>query len=308
MRVSIVLPCYNAASHLERCMDSLFAQTHRDLEIIAADDGSTDGTGQLLERAASRSPFPFEVITQTNKGACAARNAGWRMAKGTYIQFMDADDALLPQKIAHQVALAEANGMPELIVGSVNTYKADASLRGTEVQVAQDRDPWLDLMKHQMGGTPGNLWKRSAIEAVNGWNEDMKSSQEYELMFRLLKNGVRPLFDPEVLTHVYLRASGSVSTSKLDKAWTRFILLRADIIEHLATTQPSLDLRPHRQVLFDSIRTLYPYSPKDAVEFHQRLLPRDFSPSPSPATGRGYLVLHKLFGFATANRIRRLLG
>lgn len=305
MRVTIVVPCYNAAPHLERCFASLFAQTHRELDLIAVDDGSTDGTLALLNTLAARAPFPMEVIAQANAGACAARNTGWRKATGTYIQFMDADDALLPEKIAHQVALAERSGLPDLIVGSVHTYRADGSLRETDIQRPEARDPWLDLMKHRMGGTPGNLWKRSAVEAVEGWDAAMKSSQEYDLMFRMLCNGARPVFDPEVLTHVHLRASGSVSTSNLDQAWVRFIELRARIIAHLAHAQPGLDLRPHRQVLFDSIRTLYPFAPERSVELYTQLLPKDFAPATSPATGRVYLALHKLLGFAMANRVRQ---
>ena len=308
MRVTIVIPCYNVEPFAERCFAGLFAQTHTGLDIIAVDDGSTDGTAALLKDLAARSPFPLQVITQQNKGACAARNTGLHKATGTYIQFMDADDALLPQKIAHQLALAERNALPDLIVGSVHTYRADGSLRETDVQHNERRDPWLDLMKHRMGGTPGNLWKRSAVEAVGGWNEAMASSQEYELMFRLLCNGVQPLFDPEVLTHVHLRASGSVSTSNMDKAWVRFIELRARIIAHLAHAQPALHLQPHRQVLFDSIRTLYAYAPEEATTLYRRLLPRSFKPEVSSATGRGYLALHRAFGFALANRLRQLLS
>ncbi|MBK8497414.1 MAG: glycosyltransferase family 2 protein [Flavobacteriales bacterium] len=305
MRVTIVLPCYNAAAHLERCFASLFAQTHGELDLIAVDDGSSDDTLALLHALAPRAPFPMEVIAQANAGACAARNAGWRKATGSYIQFMDADDELVPQKIAHQVALAEHSGLPELIVGSVHTYKADGNLRETDAQSPDRHDPWLDLMKHRMGGTPGNLWKRSAVEEVGGWDPAMKSSQEYDLMFRMLCNGARPVFDPEVLTHVHLRASGSVSTSNLDQAWERFIELRARIIAHLQRTQPALDLQPHRQVLFDSIRTLYPFAPERSVELYTQLLPKDFAPALSPATGRGYLALHKLLGFALANRVRQ---
>ncbi len=308
MKVTIVIPCYNVEPFAERCFASLFAQTHGELDLIAVDDGSTDGTAALLKEIMARSPFPFEVITQQNKGACAARNAGLQKATGTYVQFMDADDALLPEKIAHQVALAERNGLPDLIVGSVHTYRADDSLRETDTQRNEGRDPWLDLMKHRMGGTPGNLWKRSAVEAVGGWNEAMASSQEYDLMFRLLCDGVRPQFDPEVLTHVHLRDGGSVSTSNMDKAWIRFIELRARIVAHLAHAQPGLDLQPHRQVLFDSIRTLYPYAPAEATSLHRRLLPRSFKPTVSPATGRGYLALHNAFGFALANRLRQVFS
>ena len=308
MKVSIVIPCYNAEQTIARCLDGLFAQTYGDLEIIAVDDGSTDGTPALLEGSIAASPVPMEVIHQTNRGACAARNAGLAKAKGTYIQFMDADDELLPEKIAHQVQLAQASKLPDLIIGSSRTYRADGTLRDTDIQHPNDRDAWWDLMRHRLGGTPPNFWKRSMMEEVGGWNEAMASSQEYDLMFRFLQHDARLVFDEVVLTVIRLQASGSVSTGKLDRTWVRFIELRARILEHIRATQPGTDLRPYHQVLFDSIRTLYAYSPEQAVAFHDQLLPRDFLPTPSPATGKGYLLLHRMLGFARANRLRRLLS
>ncbi|MBK7382287.1 MAG: glycosyltransferase family 2 protein [Flavobacteriales bacterium] len=308
MQVSIVLPCHNAERFLDRCLDSLFAQTHPELELIAVDDGSTDGTRVLLEAAAARSPFPFRVIHQANAGACAARNAGWKVATGRYIQFMDADDELLPGKIAHQVALLEKQDLPGLIVGSAHTYAADGSLKRIDVQVTDNRDPWLDHMRHELGGTPTNLWEREALVSVGGWDAAMKSSQEYDLMFRLLQQGVQVAFDPEVGTHIHLQASGSVSTSQLDATWIRFIALRERIIAHVARTMPDRDLRPFLQVLFDSLRTLYPYAPKHATDEYRRLFPEGFAPQLSPATGRMYIVLHRVLGFAKANRVRQWFG
>ncbi len=307
MKVTVVIPCFNAERFLERCLTSIFRQTHRDIEVIAVDDGSTDGTLALLRAASERSPFPFTLITQPNAGACAARNAGLDRSSGAYIQFMDADDALEPTKIEAHVALAQQEGLPEIIVGSVRTFRADGSLKEVDVQRPGARDPWLDLMRHKLGGTPGNLWLRSSLLTVHGWDATMRSSQEYDLMFRLLQHGARLAFHPEVLTVVY-EQRGSVSSAQLDGTWTRFVELRARIIAHLGTTDPRKDLRPHHQVLFDSLRTLYAHAPAAAVELHHRHMPSDFVPGISPATGRGYLLLHRIFGFERANRLRQLLS
>mgnify|MGYP001197164189 CR=1 FL=1 len=308
MKVSVVIPCFNVEHYLDRCLVGIFAQTHRDLEVIAVDDGSTDRTGAMLLEAGARSPFPFEVMTQQNAGACAARNAGMAKATGTYVQFMDADDALLPEKIAHQVLLAGTNGAPDLIVGSARTYDATGTLTNTDVQRSTDRDVWMDLMRHRLGGTPTNLWKRSMMEAVGGWNVNMKSSQEYDLMFRFLQHDAHLLFDAEVLTDIHIRDGGSVSTSRLDGTWTRFIELRTRIIDHIAHARPGTDLHPYHQVLFDSIRTLYPHAPREAVALYRKHLPKDFKPGTSPATGKGYLLLHRLLGFSLANRVRQLFS
>ena len=308
MKVSVVIPCYNAEPYLDRCLAGIFAQTHTDLEIIAVDDGSTDGTAAMLHEAAARSPFPFQVIEQANAGACAARNAGTSSAVGTYIQYMDADDVLAPEKIGHQAAVAQRNGMPGLVVGGSLKFDPDGTLHGRDLQEPGDRDQWLDLMRHRLGRTPTNLWERRAVVEAGGWDENLRSSQEYELMFRMFLKGVRPVFDGATLTHVHLQASGSISTTRLDRAWTRFVELRARIIEHIENTQPNTDLRPYHQALVDSIRTLYPHAPREAVSFYKKYLPKGFSPGTSRATGKGYLVLHRLLGFSLANRLRQLLS
>ena len=136
----------------------------------------------------------------------------------------------------------------------------------------------------------------------------MRRSQEYDLMCRLMQRGARIAVDPEVLTHIHLQATGSVSTQKLDATWTRYIALRERIVEHVQRTMPDRDLHPFHQVIFDGIRTLYAYAPQDAEAHYKRIFPRGFTPSRSPATGAGYRVLHRILGFAWANPVRRSLS
>jgi hypothetical protein len=93
----------------------------------------------------------------------------------------------------------------------------------------------------------------------------------------------------------------------VDRNWGRFVELRARILDHLRATRPDLDLRPYQQVLFDSIRTLYLHAPEQAIELYHRLLPKGHVPQRSTATGSVYLLLHRLFGFELANRLRSLL-
>ena len=147
-----------------------------------------------------------------------------------------------------------------------------------------------------------NLWKRSSLEAVGGWNVAMTSSQEYELMFRLLRNGAHLAFDPEVHTEVHLQ-HGSISSGKLDRTWSRFIELRVLILAHIEQEHPNIDPTPYRQVLFDSIRTLYPHAPQRSVDLYKQHL-AGFMPTRSAATGQLYLVLHRVLGYQLANRVR----
>jgi len=308
MQVSIVLPCHDAERFVERCLDSCFMQTHRPLDLIAVDDGSSDGTFARLERARERAPFPMTAVRQENAGACVARNAGLALAQGEYIQFMDADDVLLPSKISEQVRVAEDQGLPGIVAGSVRTVPPSGDEQRARIERIGAGDPWLDLMSHGLGQTSSNIWRRADVVACGGWDPAMGSSQEYDLMFRMMQHGSRVGYAPDPLTVIHRQAGDSISTKRLDMTYTRFIALRARILAHVRATQPGRDARPFEQVLFDALRTLYPHAPDRAIELYRLHFPAGFTPGQSSATGRGYLLLHRLLGFARANRVRQALS
>lgn len=107
MKVSIVLPVYNVARHLRGCLESIGRQTFRDFEVIAVDDGSTDGSGQILEDCSA--PFPLRCIHQANQGLSAARNAALAVAGGDYVLMVDSDDRIHPRLLELTVAAADAS-------------------------------------------------------------------------------------------------------------------------------------------------------------------------------------------------------
>jgi glycosyltransferase involved in cell wall biosynthesis len=90
-KVSVIIPVYNVENHLEDCLDSVINQTLRDIEIICIDDGSTDGSLDILEKFAQKDDR-IKIISQENQGAGAARNKGLKIAQGEYLSFLDADD------------------------------------------------------------------------------------------------------------------------------------------------------------------------------------------------------------------------
>ena len=98
-KISVVIPTYNCGALIPEALDSIFAQTFTDFEVIVVDDGSTDNTRDVV----SRYREDIRYIYQNNKGVSAARNAGIKEARGQYIAFLDADDLWLPEKLASQM-------------------------------------------------------------------------------------------------------------------------------------------------------------------------------------------------------------
>ena len=93
--VSVIIPTYNSAGYIEEALESVFEQTLQDFEIIVVDDGSTDGTGEVLRKYGDR----IRYIYQENNGPASARNGGIRVARGEYIAFLDADDLWVSTKL-----------------------------------------------------------------------------------------------------------------------------------------------------------------------------------------------------------------
>lgn len=121
--VSVVIPCYNAEKYLRQAIDSVFAQTYSNLELIVVNDGSTDKSGAILASYGDR----IRVIHQQNQGLSAARNVGIASALGEYVAFLDADDYWQPDKLRQQIAVMEANPNLALCHTQFEMVEADGS-------------------------------------------------------------------------------------------------------------------------------------------------------------------------------------
>lgn len=95
--VSVIVPVYNVEKYMEECVDSILAQSYSNIEIILVDDGSTDHSGEICDRYATKYPEKVRVIHKSNGGLSSARNTGLDVAKGEFIGFIDSDDIVLPE-------------------------------------------------------------------------------------------------------------------------------------------------------------------------------------------------------------------
>lgn len=293
--VSVIIPCFNAEKYVGEAIQSALDQTYPEKEIIVIDDGSTDGSLDVIRSFGDR----LRWETGPHRGACAARNRGVNLSSGVYEQFVDADDQLAPDKLRHQSCLLEEHGFPDdaFIAGAATRY----SIQGQFRIVVPLSDPWMGLTESQLGNTCANLFPRKLIETVGGWDESMSSSQEYDLMFRLLKSGASVIVDPAPLTGVYDRPD-SISR-KVDAAYyERFISLRVQIREFLRSQTLLTADRERRidQVVHDATRWLYQYDRALAAKRHKELLGKRFE----PATGsKSYRLFYRMFGFAVAEAL-----
>lgn len=176
--VSIVVPCYNAETNLEKCLESLYRQTYPNCEIIFIDDGSTDKSLEILKRQGER----IQLQTGPNKGANAARNAGLTLATGKYVKFFDADDVMMSDALAIQVEGMEKLESHQFIYGDVvdlDTQKSVFDKIHTTCEVTRDEMIYQLFSANILTGCP--LHHRQFLTDNNiRFNETLLSSQEWD--------------------------------------------------------------------------------------------------------------------------------
>ena len=161
VRISVIVPAYNYAHFLPVALDSVIAQTYPEWECIIVDDGSTDDTAAVADAYVRRDPR-FRYIHQANRGLAGARNTGVRNATGDAIQFLDADDRLLPPKLQRHAAYLEAHPECDIVYGDVWFFRSETP----------------DVLTPSLHGK----LTRSILRRVHGSAEAFRVLQHYNIM------------------------------------------------------------------------------------------------------------------------------
>lgn len=157
VKISIIVPVYNAQRYLDKCIASILGQTYPHIELILVDDGSRDSSGAICDRWAEKDPR-VKVIHQKNQGVSAARNAGLDIADGDFIGFVDADDEIAPE--TYETALACANGHDIVMWDAVTVWGDGRNEPDTIPLLETDRiitrQDWTPALLAQMAGA---IWR-----------------------------------------------------------------------------------------------------------------------------------------------------
>ena len=198
--VSIVIPCYNAAPWLAETLDSCFRQTHLSIEVIFVDNGSMDNSVEVAKRCGGSRLL---VTTCERKGASAARNVGLQLAQGEFIQYLDADDLLSPDKIEMQLAaLRESSADLMGVCRAVHFFDGDDKEQGVVhdgwplVDTADTADWLVELLGPEAGGmVPLGCWltPTGVAKQAGPWNEALTVNDDGEYFARvvLAATGIR---------------------------------------------------------------------------------------------------------------------
>ena len=218
--VSVVIPAYNAEKTLSRMLDSVLGQTWQNLQVILADDGSTDDTVKLARTYAARDPR-LTVLVREPLGVSATRNAGLALCTGKYIRFADADDSMPPDSIEKMVARTEKDGS-ELVIGGYDQYLGEK--RSVHNLAGRDDSAECDaIMDHLCGHANsyfyGVLWNklflRDLIEDQHcRFQEDLTWGEDFAFVMDYLA-GVKTVSFMKESLYDYRRTPGSASVKQV---------------------------------------------------------------------------------------------
>lgn len=216
--ISIVIPAFNAAPVLGETLRSVRQQDYPLFEAIVVDDGSTDATASVARAVAAEDPR-FRVLTQTNRGISAARNAGVAAARGAWIAFLDADDVWFPHKLACQMQSAQDRPSANFIFS--NYYRWDGN-QDLELRQAAHKPLQMgrfskELVRFNLVGTSTVMVKSERLAQAGPFDEELTPAEDWDAWLRLAEAGCSALWIPEPLARYRIWA-GNVSAQKLEMA------------------------------------------------------------------------------------------
>lgn len=209
--VTTIIPVYNRAAMLREAVSSVLAQSHRPVEIIIVDDGSTDETGSVAEVLAAAHPG-VRVLHQYNRGPGAAREAGRIEARGEFIQHLDSDDVLVPRKFEMQIEALRANPSCGACYGWTRLRHLDGRFepRPWKRSGEQIETMFPAMLQSRWWDTPTPLYRASVIERAGSWLP-LRIEEDWEYDCRIAASGVRLAFVPAWVCEVRMHREGHLS-------------------------------------------------------------------------------------------------
>jgi glycosyltransferase involved in cell wall biosynthesis len=240
--VSILIPSYNAELWISETIESALSQTWDKKEIIIVDDGSTDNTLRIAKQYESSL---VKVIAQENRGANEARNRALEYAQGSYLQWLDADDLLAPDKIEKQMVEAETLSNPHVLLTSswAKFYYRSEKAKFIPDNLWRDLAPveWLITKFTENAWMNPAVWlvSRTLTELAGPWDEKLARDQDGEYISRVVSRSEGVKFVPESRSYYRQCNQQSLSRRMSQKSLESILLAKSLAIQHLRSLEDS---------------------------------------------------------------------
>lgn len=179
--VSVIIPTYNRQQFIKEAVESVLKQTYGGYEIIVVDDGSTDGTRDILSLYRDKIKYLFQL----NKGPAAARNLGVQNSRGRFIAFLDSDDIWLPHKLEKQLEILLTNPAAAFVCSEAYVIDEEYCLRNHWKKNKDNIESFDGLRQDNFVCTQTVLLRRECFNEVGGFDTQLSNAQDYDLWLRL---------------------------------------------------------------------------------------------------------------------------
>ena len=249
--VSINLCCYNSEKFLEETLQSIFAQTYKDWELVIINDGSTDSTEKIIKEAIGQG-YPISYYWQENRGLGYSRNEALKRSTGQYIAFIDHDDVWLPTKLEKQVPRFNDPDV-DFVYGNYYQINADASQRHIGSIKPQPRgDVFRRFLKYYPVNLQTVMLRKSSLEKLDSlFDPELHMSEEYDLFMRLLYKGKAEYLDIPVAE--YRIHEGMSSIRRMDQ----YPVENKYILEKLSRLIPDFESHYQKELKFLRAKIAY---------------------------------------------------
>lgn len=223
--VSVIMPAFNAAATIGDSIQSALDQTYRPVEVLVIDDGSTDGTPDLVR---ARFGETVRLFAQPHLGRGAARNRGLEEARGHYIQFLDSDDLIAPDKFESQVAWLESHPSDSVAYGPVECFlDGDPTTRWP---LRAEPGPSGDILARMVDDgivlPVAALVRSSILDVVGGFALDLHGTEDWDLFLRLGEAGSRFAYTPDHFVGSYrVRPDNGPELADTNHTWMGVLAL-----------------------------------------------------------------------------------
>lgn len=306
--VSIIIPVHNGSQWLKDSISSAVRQSHPDLEILVIDDGSTDDPGAVV--AAFDDPR-IRFLVQENRGAASARNTGLSHSSGEWVQFLDADDVLAPDKIETQL---NAGGSARPLTVAACAWQRFRDVPGDSEQAPEpgweERTPfdWLvdSLLGAGMFQTACWLTPRELVEKAGPWDESLTLHDDGEFFTRVLARAGDLRFVPEALVH-YRAVPASLSRRRSAAAASSALRVAQSRATEMLAVEDSTRVRRALATAFFQVAYEFAGIYPDVVSRALREM-REMGVRPDPDIGGpAFRLLARITGAHAAARLRSVL-
>ncbi len=215
--LSVVIPVFNGETYLADAVESVRRQAYTDLEVILVDDGSTDGTADVIRRLP---PDGLHYVRQDNGGPARARNRGLARARGSIIGFLDADDLWPAGRLHRQLAVLQRDPSIDIVLGRVQLVRATGAAPGLPLE--ESSLPFVLL-------TPtAALFRRRVFERVGGFDEALRYGEDSDWFMRAREREVRVVLEQDVAL-LYRRHAGNMTRGRNMKELQVFEVLKRSL-------------------------------------------------------------------------------